>query len=67
MSILDYIKKTFSVRVRINASELLMLEQLINKCKPGDDLSDYYGERQAVHTFAKKLHIPLVKVRKAIK
>ena len=32
-----------------------MLMQLLEKCKPATDLSDFKGERHAVHTFANKL------------
>ena len=54
MSVKDYQSESF-VRVRINKSELLMLMQLLEKCKPSADLSDFNGERHAVHTFANKL------------
>lgn len=54
MSIKDYKTESFT-RVRINKSELLMLMQLLEKCKPSTDLNDFHGERHAVHTFANKL------------
>jgi len=47
MSVKDYQSESF-VRVRINKSELLMLSQLLEKCKPASDLSDFHGERHAV-------------------
>jgi len=48
--------KSSLIRVRINRSEFLMLKQLINKTCPDKDLSDFHGERQAIHSFAEKLH-----------
>lgn len=54
MAVKDYQSESF-VRVRINKSELLMLMQLLEKCKPSTDLTDFHGERHAVHTFANKL------------
>lgn len=43
------------IRVRINKSELLMLKQLLDNCKPNADLSNWNNERLAVHTFYKKI------------
>ena len=43
------------VRIRINKSESMMLNQLMGRCRPDSDLSNFHGERMAVHTFAIKL------------
>ena len=48
-------EKTISIRIRLNDSEIRLLKQLLGKCCPDKDLSNFHNERRAIHTLSIKL------------